>query len=387
MMKTFTKFCLTTLLAGLAFSVNAQIGPEINEDFATTKSMGYWAVNQSTGNTRNSTITQNPITGVITIVPSYNGSKYRGDFYYNTTTGGSVSINPGTHPIIAIKITKPSTGNIIFDTSAGAYFKSGSGNQNNQYTALGYDNVYYYDLTDGSGAKLGTKEINTTNFTYPISLTTFQLKIADLTVDESYDIYWVKAFTSVADLTAYVESTLPVSLTAYQVKQQGNTGVAVSWSVTSEQNNEYFKIERKTGNGAFTQIATIDSHGSASSSYNYTDHGAANGINYYRLSQVDLDGTVKELGIKSIDFSLPGLAGLYVYPNPASGSTIYLKNITTHSEKINVRIVSVAGERLYDGTAELSTAGMYKVDIGHKPTAGLYLVYINGYDVRKVLFN
>lgn len=89
-------------------------------------------------------------------------------------------------PILAIKFTKPATGNVSLDAT-GAVFT------NNTYNAT-YANreVYYYDLS--------------VRITAPTaSIPTFQFKIADITSPETgYEVDWIGTFRNTAELEAYI---------------------------------------------------------------------------------------------------------------------------------------------------------------------------------------
>lgn len=118
-------------------------------------------------------------------------AKRRADFVH---TGG-MTVHAGVYPIVAIKIIdKPASGNFILDTNLGTY-KNGS----NNWDGILDDNVYYYDLRSSFGSGNVLSQTETTE------LSTFQWKVADITTNEtSYFVDWVKSFTSVAELEAYV---------------------------------------------------------------------------------------------------------------------------------------------------------------------------------------
>lgn len=134
-----------------------------------------------------------------------NGSAtYRGDFQ---RTGG-ITVYPGKYPIIAFKFTKPvgTAGNLIMDTNLGSYL-----NGNNKFTTItGKDGVQvqYANFATGTFGSSATTLSTSTGTT----LTTFQIKIADFkfTADQlaagnnTYQVYWVKSFKSVDELTAYI---------------------------------------------------------------------------------------------------------------------------------------------------------------------------------------
>lgn len=127
----------------------------------------------------------------VTTVLQSNG-KNRGDIKKGTT----ISVHAGNFPIVAIKIKKPVTCSLIFDTNLGSY-----GNGANKWTGKVGEDIYYYDLTQtGFGAT--PTMLSTTDAT---SLTTFQFKVADIASGETnYQVDWIKTVQTVAELQAFI---------------------------------------------------------------------------------------------------------------------------------------------------------------------------------------
>jgi hypothetical protein len=84
---------------------------------------------------------------------------------------------------------------------------------------------------------------------------------------------------------------LPVALENYSV-QLSNGKVYVRWATSAEQNSHQFTIERAGQNQAFTAIGTVPAAGSSTTvkTYEWVDEGPLPDVNYYRLTQTDLDG-------------------------------------------------------------------------------------------------
>lgn len=122
----------------------------------------------------------------------FNGtSKRRADLQYviNGALLGQAKapwVYTNAYPILAIRFTKPSTGNLTLDMNGGAF---PANSQNNTYAS---QNVYYYDMSS--------------RITDPtVSKTTFQLKIADITSPETgYEIEWIATFRTVQELEEYI---------------------------------------------------------------------------------------------------------------------------------------------------------------------------------------
>ncbi|NJB86533.1 hypothetical protein GGR26_002301 [Lewinella marina] len=110
---------------------------------------------------------------------------------------------------------------------------------------------------------------------------------------------------------------LPVNL--YYWDARINSGkVVLSWATTLETDNDYFLIEHSTDGRAFTEIARIDGQGSSETiaEYSFVDTDPAAGLNLYRLSQVDYDGTRTDFTVRSANLGeITTLSALY--PNPA----------------------------------------------------------------------
>lgn len=121
-------------------------------------------------------------------------------------------------------------------------------------------------------------------------------------------------------------NTLPVSLKNFNASKR--TGkVAVTWETESEINNDGFEIQRRIGNGAYKTIAFVDSKApggnsnGAQISYSFDDaENLPNGVAYYRLRQVDLDGKSIYSEIKAVRSNSKALF-ISVYPNPSRGTT------------------------------------------------------------------
>ena len=84
---------------------------------------------------------------------------------------------------------------------------------------------------------------------------------------------------------------LPVELTFFN-GEVNNNEIILSWQTATEINNERFDIEYSTDGSAFETIEKINGAGDSfeQNNYRFQHNSPANGINYYRLKQVDFDG-------------------------------------------------------------------------------------------------
>jgi len=95
---------------------------------------------------------------------------------------------------------------------------------------------------------------------------------------------------------------LPVNLLAFAAECSDKGDVQVAWTTASEVNNDFFTLERSKNGSVFEFVDRIEGGGTTPniSDYDYVDSYAYDGINYYRLSQTDYDGTVDILKLISV---------------------------------------------------------------------------------------
>jgi hypothetical protein len=128
---------------------------------------------------------------------------------------------------------------------------------------------------------------------------------------------------------------LPVDLIDFTAKAEA-LNVNINWSTASELNNSHFELERSTDGVNWTAISKVmaSTEQSAVNNYSVTDKSAAAGLNFYRLKQVDLDGTTtiynSILAVKN-----ESAIQMSVYPNPATTQfTLSGENIETATIQI-----------------------------------------------------
>jgi hypothetical protein len=118
---------------------------------------------------------------------------------------------------------------------------------------------------------------------------------------------------------------LPLSITSFDAFRKGTDGV-LNWSVENQSSsNSYFAIERSFNGVDFTAIANVPVvyNGNSKGDYTYSDRNIttlkANGVIYYRLKQVDLDGRMVYSNIRNLKIGNASL--ITVQPNPVINTT------------------------------------------------------------------
>ena len=114
------------------------------------------------------------------------------------------------------------------------------------------------------------------------------------------------------------DGALPVELTAFSAQRKGSD-VACTWATASEKNSRDFAIERSADGREFIRIGKVNaSGGNVTTTYAFTDEQPLAGLAYYRLRQMDFDGTESFSSVVKVS-GVAVLAVPVVVPNPGTG--------------------------------------------------------------------
>lgn len=157
-------------------------------------------------------------------------------------------------------------------------------------------------------------------------------------------------YMSIDNFTFTALAVLPVSLVSYTASLSPDNKVKLSWQTNAENNVSQFIISKSTEGRTFQKQATVPATGNSSTPTNYgvVDNTPSQGINYYLLEQVDLNGSVKNLGVKTIliasRFNKPT-----IFPNPSRGENITLRSDLSVNKPNTYFISDVSGHVVKQG--------------------------------------
>jgi uncharacterized repeat protein (TIGR01451 family) len=120
---------------------------------------------------------------------------------------------------------------------------------------------------------------------------------------------------------------LPVELTAFTATAVHNLDASLAWRTASEKSNDHFEVERSFTGTDYEKIGQVQGQGSKAGATDYTLTDAAvarkaSGPVYYRLKQVDTDGTATYSPVRTVAFTTASMApAIVLYPNPATAAT------------------------------------------------------------------
>lgn len=175
---------------------------------------------------------------------------------------------------------------------------------------------------------------------------------------------------------------LPVDLVDFQASVNNNKEVELTWETASEINNSHFEIQSSQDGVNFETFARVNSQGNREISRNYAalDNKPFNGVNYYRLKQVDYDGSFEYSDIRTVN--VEGMNwSIKISPNPSNG-VINISNQNSKDDLCELRIYNQIG-----AVETMTIKFNEEIDLQHLSAGIYYLEFIaNGQrEVKKVL--
>ena len=177
---------------------------------------------------------------------------------------------------------------------------------------------------------------------------------------------------------------LPIQLVSFNVNVLSSDGVELLWSTASEINNYGFYVQRSADAKTFATLpgsfqpghgTTIEHH-----DYSYTDATAGDVKYFYRLEQVDRDGTItysepKEAGgttgvkeQKPTEFALQ-----QNYPNPFNPTSV-IEYSLPRSSHVLLELYNLLGQKIETLVNDVKAPGFYQVEVnGAHLASGVYI--------------
>ena len=172
---------------------------------------------------------------------------------------------------------------------------------------------------------------------------------------------------------------IPVRLGDFYGRLNGKT-IKLYWQTYTELNNKGFYIERAATGTDFSSIGFVASKAPGGSNlllnYDFTDAGALNGNNFYRLKQVDLDGKASYSNIILLKQNIAS-KGLLIYPNPAQ-NYVLIEPAGKINDRFIYNIINEAGAAVAENSFILKQKDeAVKIDIAKLPAGNYRLRLLN----------
>ena len=175
---------------------------------------------------------------------------------------------------------------------------------------------------------------------------------------------------------------LPVELTSFSAQVEDQR-VILKWTTATELNNNGFEIQRKVAESDFATVSFIKGEGTTTNlkEYSYIDKTLADGKYFYRLKQIDFNGSYEYSNVIEIDVrSLNEYALEQNFPNPFNPTTTigYVLKEKSYAKLI---LLNAIGEEMAVLVNEEQDKGFHKVDFNASTLpSGVYFYQLQAGD-------
>jgi len=213
-----------------------------------------------------------------------------------------------------------------------------------------------------------------------------QTFIGEVFIENGVAIRVITAESSFGDINNCFNNLcqLPVEFLSFTGEER-DCATHLNWQTATETNSHFFVIERSANGINYAEIGRLTAAGNSQSlvNYDFTDNNP-NIQNYYRLKQVDLDGTyeyseVIRINTTCFDGTVSDI--LDIYPNPVSSAGQINMNIFSKAnQSANITILNVEGKNLLTKQINIIEGiNALHYSVSELP-AGTYFIRLEGSD-------
>lgn len=220
--------------------------------------------------------------------------------------------------------------------------------------------AYLYETTDG-----GQTFIDISN-EVPSSFNKFSAPVD----------YLGYAIGSLGLVLKYLDTSyIPVELISFTGAVE-NHRIILLWQTSSELNNQGFHVEKSFDKEKWLSIGFVKGFGTTTNinNYSFIDSEITSGIQFYKLKQIDYDGSFEYSKIIEVnsDIAIPTFHLFQNYPNPFNSSTIINYQVPVKS-LTNISVYDIKGEKILELVNDEKEKGLYKTELSNnKLPSGVY---------------
>jgi hypothetical protein len=140
----------------------------------------------------------------------------------------------------------------------------------------------------------------------------------------------------------FITGTLPVVYQTFYVTHQGANN-QLSWSTSKELNSISYIVEKSTDSRNWKQIATVAGAGTSSfiNKYGYSDKSNNDAVVYYRIRQVDMNGTAIYSAIRSLrNNEIGSVTNIYASTN----KSVIIDFNSDVKDNVSIQLINMGGQ-------------------------------------------
>jgi len=169
---------------------------------------------------------------------------------------------------------------------------------------------------------------------------------------------------------------LPVGLFSINGNCVSENEIKIDWTTFTQLNNDYFEIQRMI-NGEFVTMGVVKGAGNSNEllTYSYTDYINDNNVQYYKLRQVDFDGTISDLKIITVDCNGDLIFDINSASLDALSGTLEIDFSGMAYQDYDIKLMDLTGKIIYSNKYTATNDGKNLAVMYFKPMAqGIYVV-------------
>ena len=240
-------------------------------------------------------------------------------------------------------------------------------------TTSNFDNLVFNGASSADFIVGGIIDVTLINGYSPVINDEFKIIVATVPVGyigtfatvnytNSNSAFWRTDYNATDITLRYAGVVAPISLVDFEAKAD-RKNITLKWSTAIEVNNEGFELQKSVDGKLWKKLGWVSGQNGNSSTtqeYEFIDKKPSIGINYYKMIQIDLDGTRTEYQTVMAEFIDVDFA-FNTYPNPVRG----ILNIETAGNNVNrLNIYNISGEMVKTIEANSSVIDMSDLSSG-----------------------
>ena len=179
-----------------------------------------------------------------------------------------------------------------------------------------------------------------------------------------------------------VDTVVPVELVSFTADISGSN-IILNWSTVTEINNNGFEIQRKVAESEFATVGFVRGSGTTANKkvYSYIDKNLVDGKYFYRLKQIDFNGSYKysnviEINLRTLnDYSLERN-----FPNPFNPITT-IGYVLKEKSNAKLIVLNAIGEEIAVLVNEEQNKGFHKIEFNAADLpSGVYFYQLRAFD-------
>jgi hypothetical protein len=212
------------------------------------------------------------------------------------------------------------------------------------------------------------------------SLVNVRIRLDDNPLAAS-DFQGAKTNGEVEDYQFLMNDPLPVELLYFTARLEGNNTGKLNWATSSELNNAGYEVEQAlpgVGPLEFNQIDYVTGAGTTTTeqAYKYEVPNLVSGVHYFRLKQVDFDGTYTYTDIRSLTVEAPLVEKLFPTVLHPGSSIVYLQ--IAKDDNYKVEIITALGQIVESYDADMQSNAYHEIGFEmNRYVSGIYFIRVS----------